>query len=201
MNYATIKNCDIANGPGVRVSLFVSGCTHHCKGCFQPETWDFGYGEEYTPEVEQRIIDSLRPKYVTGLTVLGGEPFEPSNQRTLVGLLERVRNELPEKTVWVYSGYTWEELTGRSQSRCRCEVTDTMLSMIDILVDGEFVESKKSLTLMFRGSSNQRIIDVRKSLMEGNGPMIWTGLNDRGTIVYKARSRHSVRTFIKSFKT
>lgn len=166
MRYGSIKKCDIANGVGVRTVLFVSGCTHHCKGCFQPETWDFSYGEPYTEATEKEIIDSLRPSYVNGLTLLGGEPFEPQNQRALVGLLRRVRRELPEKTIWSFSGYTWEELTGKS--RARCEVTDEMLSMLDVLVDGEFVEEKRNISLRFRGSENQRLIDVPRSLAAGH---------------------------------
>ena len=146
--------------------LFVSGCTHHCKGCFQPETWDFSYGAPYTEAVEKEIIESLRPSYVNGLTLLGGEPFEPQNQRVLVRLLRRVRRELPEKTIWSFSGYTWEELTG--ESRARCEVTDEMLSMLDVLVDGEFVEEKRNISLRFRGSENQRLIDVPKTRAAGH---------------------------------
>lgn len=165
MRYGSIKKCDIANGIGVRTVLFVSGCTHHCKGCFQPETWDFSYGEPYTEATEKEIVDSLRPSYVNGLTLLGGEPFEPQNQRVLVGLLRRVRKELPEKTIWSFSGYTWEELTG--ESRARCEVTDEMLSMLDVLVDGEFVEEKRNISLRFRGSENQRLIDVPKTRAAG----------------------------------
>ena len=145
MHYGEIKKCDIANGVGVRTVLFVSGCTHHCKGCFQPETWDFSYGEPYTKETENEIVESLRPSYINGLTLLGGEPFEPANQRELVGLLRRIRRELPDKTVWAFSGYTWEELTG--QSRARCEVTEEMLSMIDVLVDGEYMEEKRNISL------------------------------------------------------
>ena len=140
MNYGAIKKCDIANGVGVRTVLFVSGCTHHCKGCFQPETWNFDYGERYTKETEDEIIESLRPDYVDGITLLGGEPFEPENQRELVKLLRRIKKELPQKTVWSFSGYTYEELTG--DSRAVCEVTNEMLSMLDVLVDGEFVEAK-----------------------------------------------------------
>ena len=166
MRYGSIKKCDIANGIGVRTVLFVSGCTHHCRGCFQPETWDFSYGEPYTTETEDEIIDSLHPSYVNGLTLLGGEPFEPQNQRVLVGLLRRVRRELPEKTIWSFSGYTWEELTG--ESRARCEVTDEMLSMLDVLVDGEFVEEKRNISLRFRGSENQRLIDVPKTRAAGH---------------------------------
>ena len=166
MRYGSIKKCDIANGIGVRTVLFVSGCTHHCKGCFQPETWDFSYGAPYTEAVEEEIIESLRPSYVNGLTLLGGEPFEPQNQRVLVRLLRRVRRELPEKTIWSFSGYTWEELTG--ESRARCEVTVEMLSMLDVLVDGEFVEEKRNISLRFRGSENQRLIDVPKTRAAGH---------------------------------
>lgn len=166
MNYGEIKKCDIANGEGVRTSLFVSGCTHHCKGCFNPDTWSFDFGKPYTAETEQEIMDSLRPDYIDGLSLLGGEPFEPANQRELVKLLRKVRTELPRKNVWCYTGYLFDsELL--SPSRARCEYTDEMLSMIDILVDGEFVEAKKNISLAFKGSENQRIIDVQKSLASG----------------------------------
>lgn len=165
MNYGAIKKCDIANGVGVRTVLFVSGCTHHCKGCFQPETWNFDYGEMYTKETEDEIIESLRPDYVDGITLLGGEPFEPENQRELVKLLRRIKKELPQKTVWSFSGYTYEELTG--DSRAVCEVTNEMLSMLDVLVDGEFVEAKRNISLRFRGSENQRLIDMNKTRKEG----------------------------------
>ena len=165
MNYADIKLFDVANGTGVRVSVFVSGCTHHCKGCFQPETWNFDYGERYTNETEDEIIESLRPDYVDGITLLGGEPFEPENQRELVKLLRRIKKELPQKTVWSFSGFTYEELTG--DSRAVCEVTNEMLSMLDVLVDGEFVEAKRNISLRFRGSENQRLIDMNKTRKEG----------------------------------
>ncbi len=166
MNYGEIKNFDIANGEGVRVSLFVSGCTHHCKGCFNPETWCFDYGKNFTQETEDSIIEMLSFPYIDGLSLLGGEPFEPSNQREIVKLLRRVRAELPEKNVWCYTGYLFDkELL--NESRARCEVTDEMLSMIDVLVDGEFIEEKKDISLVFRGSSNQRIIDVKASLEKG----------------------------------
>ncbi len=165
MNYGAIKKCDIANGVGVRTVLFVSGCTHHCKGCFQPETWSFDYGERYTKETEDEIIESLKPDYVDGITLLGGEPFEPENQRELVKLLRRIKKELPQKTVWSFSGYTYEELTG--DSRAVCEVTNEMLSMLDVLVDGEFVEAKRNISLRFRGSENQRLIDMNKTRKEG----------------------------------
>ena len=166
MNYATIKECDVANGPGVRVTIFVSGCTNHCAGCFQPETWDFNYGKPYTPEVEDSIISFLRPYYIRGLTLLGGEPFEPSNQRALLPLIKRVRKELPEKDVWSFSGFTWEELHTPG-SHPHCEVTDEILSMMDVLVEGRFVLAKKNLNLQFRGSENQRILDVQASLKAG----------------------------------
>ena len=165
MNYGAIKKCDIANGVGVRTVLFVSGCTHHCKGCFQPETWNFDYGERYTKETEDEIIESLRPDYVDGITLLGGEPFEPENQRELVTLLRRIKKDLPQKTVWGFSGYTYEELTG--DSRAVCEVTNEMLSMLDVLVDGEFVEAKRNISLRFRGSENQRLIDMNQTRKEG----------------------------------
>lgn len=172
MNYGEIKKYDIANGIGVRTSLFVSGCRHHCKGCFNPETWNFEYGKTYTKETENDIVSSLAPYYISGLTVLGGEPFEPENQATIVGLLKRVKEEYPDKNIWVYSGYLFEELMGKIPSHARCEVTDEMLSYIDILVDGEFVEAKKDISLHFRGSSNQRIIDVKKTLETGEISLI-----------------------------
>ena len=166
MHYGEIKKCDIANGEGVRVSLFVSGCTHHCPGCFNQDTWDFHYGKEYTEETEAEILGALAPSYINGLTLLGGEPFDPQNQRVLAGLLRKVREQYPEKNIWCYSGYLFDkELLG--DSRARCEVTDEILSMIDVLVDGRFVEAKKDIRLVFRGSSNQRVIDVKKSLEAG----------------------------------
>jgi anaerobic ribonucleoside-triphosphate reductase activating protein len=165
MNYATIKTHDIANGPGVRVSLFVSGCTHHCKGCFNPETWNFNYGEPYTPEVEEQIMEALSPWYIRGLSLLGGEPFEPQNQPALVELVKKVKRLYPEKTIWCYSGYDYEKdiLAGRLGD---WDTTNELIRHIDVLVDGEFVEAKKDLSLRFRGSSNQRVIDVPKSLEE-----------------------------------
>ncbi len=164
MNYGEIKTTDIANGTGVRTSLFVSGCTHHCKGCFNEETWDFGYGKPFTKEVEDEIIESLRPAYVSGLTILGGEPMEVANQEALRPFIERVKKELPGKTIWIYSGYVWEELCDKENKRCHGENTEAILSMIDILVDGEFKLELKNISLKFRGSSNQRIIMVPESL-------------------------------------
>ena len=167
MNYAEIKTTDIANGTGVRTSLFVSGCTHHCKGCFNEETWDFGFGKPFTKEIEDEIIESLRPDYITGLTVLGGEPMEVVNQRALRPFLKRVKTILPDKTIWIYSGYLWEEMNDPDNKRCHSEDTDSILELIDILVDGEFMMDLKDITLNFRGSSNQRIINVKKTIEEG----------------------------------
>lgn len=167
MNYCNIKPRDIADGIGVRVTLFVSGCRNHCKSCFQPETWDFAYGKPFTAETEAYLLEQLAPDYVAGLTLLGGEPFEQENQRGLLPFLKRLRRELPKKTIWGYSGFTWEELTGVTPARCRCEVTDEMLSQLDVLVDGRFVEELKDIRLHFRGSSNQRVIDVPATLRSG----------------------------------
>lgn len=167
MNYCNIKPRDIADGVGVRVTLFVSGCRNHCKNCFQPETWDFNYGDPFTKEVEEHILEQLSPDFVAGLTLLGGEPFEQENQRGLLPFLQRVRREKPKKTIWAYSGFTWEELTGAVPARCRCEVTDEVLSLLDVLVDGRFVEELKDIRLRFRGSANQRVIDVPATLRAG----------------------------------
>lgn len=163
MKYATIKEIDVANGPGIRVSLFVSGCTHHCKGCFNPETWNFNYGDDFTPEVEERILEAMKPAYIKGFSLLGGEPFEPQNQETLLPFLRRVKAAYPDKTIWCYSGYDFEKdmLTGNLGP---WEVTHEMLTLIDVLVDGEFVLEKKNPNLRFRGSENQRVIRVADSL-------------------------------------
>lgn len=163
MYYGALKKTDIANGPGVRVSLFVSGCTHHCKECFNPETWDFTYGEEYTDKVTAEILEALSPDYIRGITILGGEPFEPSNQRELLPLYHAIKSQYPEKTIWVYSGYTLDQELWQG-SRARIDITDEILSMIDVLVDGEFVLERKNISLKFRGSENQRIINLQKSL-------------------------------------
>lgn len=166
MNYGEIKKYDIANGEGVRVSLFVSGCTHHCKNCFNFETWDFNYGKPFTKETEDEIIDGLSHDYIDGLTLIGGEPFEPQNQRALLPFVKKVKEKYPNKTVWCYSGYLFDkELLGESRARCEC--TDEMLGLIDVLVDGEFKQDLYDISLSFRGSSNQRIIDVPKSLKTG----------------------------------
>ena len=173
MYYGGIKDCDVANGPGVRVTLFVSGCTNHCEGCFQPQTWDFCYGEPFTGETEERLLRMLRPAYIRGLTVLGGEPFEPENQRALLPFLRRVRRELPEKDIWAFTGFTWETLL-REGSHPRCEATEEMLSLLDVLVDGPFVLSKRNLMLRFRGSENQRLLDVPKTIA-AKAPVWWEG--------------------------
>lgn len=161
MHYGAIKKYDIANGPGVRVSIFVSGCTHHCKDCFNPETWNFNYGKEYTPETEKEILDALASPNIAGLTLLGGEPFEPQNQRVLVELIKKVREQLPDKTIWSYSGYTLDKDLVEGGS-AYCEVTNEMLSNLDVLVDGEFKIELKDIRLKFKGSSNQRIIDMKE---------------------------------------
>ena len=166
MHYGEIKNCDIANGEGVRVTLFVSGCTNHCKNCFQPQTWDFDYGQPFTEETEAELFRLLSPRYIRGLTLLGGEPFEPENQRALLPFLRKLRRELPEKTVWTFTGFTWEELHTEG-SHPRCEVTDELLNLIDVLVDGRYVEERKDIGLRFRGSSNQRLLDLNATRASG----------------------------------
>ena len=164
MNYATIKTHDTANGPGVRVSLFVSGCTHQCKGCFNPEAWDFNYGAPFTKTEEDAIVKGLEPWFIRGLSLLGGEPFEPSNQQALLPLLRKVRKAYPEKTIWCSTGYDFEQ---------DWSVTEEMLSYIDVLVDGEFKLDLKNPNLRFRGSSNQRVIDLKKSLY-GDELVLWS---------------------------
>ena len=167
MYYGNLKKCDIANGIGVRVTLFVSGCTNHCPDCFQPQTWDFHYGKPFTDDTEREIFAELDKSYVDGLTVLGGEPFEPENQRRLVPFLQRLRAAYPGKTIWGFSGFTYEELT-TDGTHPRCEGTDEMLSLLDVLVDGRFVEELKDISLRFRGSSNQRLIDLNASRRAGH---------------------------------
>ncbi len=168
MNYATIKNCDIANGPGVRVSLFVSGCTHRCPGCFNEIAWDFEYGTPFTQETVDSILAMLRPAYIKGLTLLGGEPFEPRNQGAIVELLRQIKKEMPDKSIWAFSGYLFEQdmLSGRLGD------VSEYLSYLDVLVDGPFVQAKKNLSLRFRGSENQRLIDVKASLAAGE-TILW----------------------------
>ena len=171
MNYGEIKKVDIANGEGVRVTLFVSGCRHHCKGCFNADTWDFNYGKPFTEETEQIILDSLSPSYIKGLTLLGGEPLEPENQKALLPFLKKVREQYPNKDIWCYTGFTFEDDL-QNVSRAKIEETDEFLSLIDVLVDGKFIEELKNISLRFRGSSNQRIIDVKASLKSGK-TILW----------------------------
>ena len=166
MNWAEIKTNDIANGEGVRTSLFVSGCRHHCKNCFNDIAWDFGYGELFTEETMEKIFDSIDHPWINGVTLLGGEPFEPENQRVLVPFLVMLREKFPDKTVWCYTGFTIEQILGKSEpkSRAATDVPNEMLSLIDVLVDGPYVESLHDISLKFRGSSNQRVIDMKKSI-------------------------------------
>lgn len=166
MHIGEIITADSANGLGIRVSIFVSGCTNRCKGCFQPQTWDFEYGRPYTPEIEELIIDELSKSYYDGLTILGGEPFEKSNQREIVKLIRRIKKELPDRNIWIYTGFTYDK--DLVKGGCRyIECTDEILDNTDIIVDGRFVEELKKITLKFRGSSNQRIIDMRRTRAEG----------------------------------
>ena len=160
MNYAGIKKTDVANGPGVRVSLFVSGCRHHCKGCFNSETWDFAYGKPFDDDVLNEIMAALEPEYIEGFTVLGGEPFEPENREMVLEVIKTVREKHPDMSIWCYSGFLFDVLKDT-------DVSKDILKLIDVLVDGRFVEEKKNLRLKFRGSENQRLIDVPKSLAEG----------------------------------
>lgn len=166
MNYAAIKNCDIANGPGVRVSLFVSGCTHHCPGCFNEIAWDFNYGEPFTQETIDTLLEMLKPAYIRGLTLLGGEPFEPENQEPVLELLRQVKAHYPNKSIWAFSGYLFDRdiMSGKLGD---WNITEEYLSYLDVLVDGPFIEAKKNLSLRFRGSENQRLIDVPATLKEG----------------------------------
>ena len=173
MNYATVKWADVANGPGVRVSLFVSGCTHRCPGCFNEEAQDFAYGQPFTQAEEDRIVTALAPDHIKGLSLLGGEPFEPDNQRALLPLLRRVKAAHPRKEIWCYTGYILETELWQA-SRARCECTDEMLSLIDVLVDGPFVQERKDLNLRFRGSANQRILNVPASI-QAQAPVLWDG--------------------------
>lgn len=162
MNYAAIKNNDIANGLGIRVSLFVSGCTHHCKGCFNSVAWSFDYGNPFTEETQAQILSLLDKPHIKGLTLLGGEPMEPQNQVEIIKLLRQVKQKFPQKDIWCYSGYTLEELCDK-QSLSHTSVTDEILSLVDVLVDGKFEEEKKNLKLKFRGSSNQRLINIKQT--------------------------------------
>lgn len=167
MNYCNVKNCDIANGVGVRVSLFVSGCRNRCKNCFQPETWDFNYGKPFDEQTEEKLLKMLAPSYINGLTVLGGEPMEPENQRALLPFLKKVKAAYHQKTIWLYTGFTLEELRS-PDCRAHTEYTEEILKLLTVLVDGRFVEEKKNISLRFRGSENQRLIDVAATLAAGS---------------------------------
>lgn len=167
MHYATIKWTDIANGEGVRVSLFVSGCTHRCKNCFNEIAWDFSYGEPFTKAVEEEIIKALASPFIAGLSLLGGEPLEPQNQEALYPFIQRIKSLYPEKNIWCYTGFVFDEKTGELTARHKnTAVTKSLISLFDVLVDGPFVEDLKDIRLKFRGSSNQRVIDVQKTLAE-----------------------------------
>lgn len=167
MNYSAIKYSDIANGLGVRTTLFVSGCRNHCKDCFQPETWDFKYGKLFDQQVEDEILQSLKPDYISGLTLLGGDPFEPENQRTLLPFLLRVREQYPDKNIWAYTGYVLDQDL-QEGGKSYCEVTKQLLSCLDVLVDGPFIAEQKDITLKFKGSANQRVIDMKEYLANGS---------------------------------
>ena len=172
MNYGTIKKNDIANGEGVRVSLFVSGCTHHCRNCFNEEAWDFRFGRPFTGETQQEILKALEPGYINGLTLLGGEPFELENQPAVLALLKKVRAAYPHKTIWCFTGNVLEEDILAEGGCGRCAVTDDLLRQIDVLVDGPFVAEQRNVSLRFRGSENQRIIDMKTTLRAGSA-VLW----------------------------
>lgn len=176
MNYATIKKCDVANGPGVRVSLFVSGCSHHCKGCFNQEAWDYNYGNQFTEKEEQEVMEALKPEYIKGLSLLGGEPLDLKNQEGLLPIVKKAKELYPEKPIWCYTGYLFDKQVMGEMSKTN-ETTNELLKYIDYVVDGQFVETLKNPTLKFRGSSNQRIIDVQKTL-EKKEITLWDKMDD-----------------------
>ena len=178
MHYGNIKSFSIENGVGVRVSLFVSGCRNHCKNCFSQQTWAFDYGEPFTEATKQELIEELAPSHITGLTILGGEPFEPENQKDLLPLIKAVREALPDKTIWMYTGFTFEELHSDTRGNCG-SLTDEILSNIDVLVDGRFIEEKKNLRIRFRGSENQRIINMKETLQTGHVVLMSELMNER----------------------
>lgn len=177
MNYANIKECDIANGPGVRVTLFVSGCSHHCEGCFNEETWDFQYGEPFTEKTADKILAMLAPDYIAGLTLLGGEPLEPANRKALLPLVRAVKERYPGKDIWCYTGYLFErDVLGTFCTQW--PEMEEFLSCLDVIVDGEFILAQKDISLQFRGSRNQRIIMVQETL-EGGEVVLWEEREDR----------------------
>lgn len=178
MYYGLIKKCDIANGEGIRVSLFVSGCRNRCKGCFQPETWDFHYGREFDGEAIKEILSAADNDSVRGLTVLGGEPMEPENQPYVLAILRHFKEEYPQKTVWLYTGSLYEEVTGgMGEHRCYLPITHELLSLVDVLVDGPYIEEEKQLGLRFRGSKNQRVIDMNATRQRGE-ITLWEGIKE-----------------------
>lgn len=165
MYYGNIKPFSVENGPGVRVSLFISGCTHKCQGCFSADTWNFKYGQLFTEETEREVLNMLAPDYIAGITLLGGDPTEPVNQKGLLPLLQKIKKKFPQKDIWVYSGYVYEDFA--TGGRAYCEATEEFLSYCDVMVDGPFVLSKRNLMLSYRGSENQRIIDIKKTRENG----------------------------------
>ena len=178
MHYGLIKKCDIANGEGIRVSLFVSGCRNRCKGCFQPETWDFHYGREFDEQAMNEIVSAAANDSVRGLTILGGEPMEPENQAHVLALLRTFKEKYPQKTIWLYTGNLYEELTAiLGEHRCHLSITDELLSLVDVLVDGPYVEEEKQLGLRFRGSKNQRVIDMNATRRNGK-ITLWDGIKE-----------------------
>ena len=176
MNYATIKKCDVANGPGVRVSLFVSGCSHHCKGCFNQEAWDYNYGNKFTEKEETEVMNALKPEYIEGLSLLGGEPLDLKNQEGLLPIVKKAKELYPEKPIWCYTGYLFDKQVMGEIAQTN-ETTNELLKYIDYVVDGQFVETLKNPSLKFRGSSNQRIIDVQKTL-ENKEITLWDRMDD-----------------------
>lgn len=176
MNYATIKKCDVANGPGVRVSLFVSGCSHHCKGCFNQEAWDYNYGNKFTEKEETEVMNALKPEYIEGLSLLGGEPLDLKNQEGLLPIVKKAKELYPEKPIWCYTGYLFDKQVMGEMAQTN-DTTNELLKYIDYVVDGQFVETLKNPSLKFRGSSNQRIIDVQKTL-ENKEITLWDRMDD-----------------------
>ena len=178
MNYASIKKCDVANGPGVRVSLFVSGCSHHCKGCFNQEAWDYNYGKTFTQKEEEEVMEALKPDYIKGLSLLGGEPLDLKNQEGLLPIVKKAKELYPDKPIWCYTGYLFDKQVIDKMSK-ENETTSELLKYIDYVVDGQFVERLKNPLLKFRGSSNQRIIDVKETLKnENHDVVLWNHMND-----------------------
>lgn len=176
MNYATIKKCDVANGPGVRVSLFVSGCSHHCKGCFNQEAWDYNYGNKFTEKEETEVMNALKPEYIEGLSLLGGEPLDLKNQEGLLPIVKKAKELYPEKPIWCYTGYLFDKQVMGEMAQTN-DTTNELLKYIDYVVDGQFVETLKNPSLKFRGSSNQRIIDVQKTL-ENKEITLWDRMDE-----------------------